>query len=110
MAGQIRSKTILPHVLRFVAVWKTWKNARLGHAFLDKLLLFLGYHHMEMDGAAALFSGHAYLPPRSGAFRLGAAGACRSPASLAASFICSAIGRGLPSRSRPDTSGAGRSS
>lgn len=93
-----------PHIGPHIA------DARLVHALLNKGLLLLGHHHMEMDGAAALFSGHAYLPPRSGASRLGAEGACRSPASLAASFICSAIGRGLPSRSRPDTSGAGRSS
>ena len=34
MAGQIRSKTILPHVLRFVAVWKIWKNMALSSSVI----------------------------------------------------------------------------
>ena len=38
-------------------------HARLGHAFPDKRLLFLRYHHMEMDGAAALFASHAICRP-----------------------------------------------
>ena len=68
-------------------------DARLVHALPD-VLQFVGPHpHIDGHVPDTLFSGHAYLSPRSGASRLCGAGDCRSPACSAASRICWAIGR-----------------